>query len=287
MRKTVCVFIAAIICFCSFALSETSRLYEGDLVASSCVLMDAHTGEILFSKNPDTKRYPASTTKIMTLLISIEKCDGRTIVTVPACASQISTDSTRVPVYPGEVMPLKDLWYGLIYNSGNDAANAIAYITSGSIDAFVEEMNAKATELGMTHTHFVNAHGLHRTEHYTTARDMATLTYYALDNDLFREITFSTSYTMQPTALRDELVLYHDYSILNFASQYYYPYARGIKTGYTSNAGQCFVGAAQKDGNELIAVIMLSGYNKPQKWEDAKKMFEYGFAVLKSRQTVQ
>ena len=284
MKKIVCFCLIFITLWIASCCGEIKTLSDEDLVCKSCVLMDAYTGEILYAKNPDTRRYPASTTKIMTLLVSIEKCDGRQIVTVPACASEITLDSSRVPVYPGEVMPMRDLWYGLIYNSGNDAANAIAYLTSGSIKAFVEDMNKKAQELGMTNTHFTNAHGLHNQEHYTTARDMATLTYYALDIDLFREITFSTGYTMQATSKRDELLLDHHYPITDYTSKYYYPYARGIKTGWHTQAGQCYVGAADKDGHELIAVVLFSGTVKNYKWIDARKLFEYGFSVLEERE---
>ena len=287
MKRFVCICLMIFLCSGGLCHADVKPLYEGDLICESCVLMDAFTGEILFAKSPDARRYPASTTKIMTLLISIEKCDGRKIITVPKCASDITLDSTRVPVYPGEEMPLKDLWYGLIYNSGNDAANAIAYLTSGSIDKFVADMNAKAKELGMTNTHFANAHGLHDVNHYTTARDMAKLTYYALDFDLFREVTFSTGYTMTATSKRGPLILDHHYGITDYASVYYYPYALGIKTGWHTKAGQCYVGAADKDVHELIAVVLNSGGLKASKWKDAKKLFEYGFAVLEERDANQ
>ncbi len=279
---SICLIISLILGVC--CLAEGKTLYEDDLICKSCVLMDANTGEILFEKAADVRRYPASTTKIMTLLISIENCDGRKTVTVPNCASDITLDSTRVPVYPGERMPLRDLWYGLIFNSGNDAANAIAYLTSGSVKAFIEAMNEKARELGMSNTHFANAHGLHDPNHYTTARDMARLTYFALSIDLFREITFSTGYTMQATSKRGPLNLDHHYGITDYTSQYYYPYALGIKTGWHTKAGQCYIGAADKDGNELIAVVLFSGGMKNDKWKDAKKLFEYGFSVLEARQ---
>ena len=277
----VCLIIATV---CSFnCIGEVRAPLPEEFLSKSIVLMDAYTGEILYAKNPDTRREPASTTKIMTLLVSIEKCKGSQIVTVPKCASDITLDSTRVPVYPGEQMPLVDLWYGLIYKSGNDAANAIAYITSGSINAFVDDMNLKAEQLGMTGTHFANAHGLHNAQHYTTARDMAILTFYALNSDLFREITFSTSYTMQATSLRDELLIDHHYGITDFATKYYYPYARGIKTGWHTQAGQCYVGAADKGDHELIVVLLYCGVNKTDKWVEAKKLFEYGFKVLEER----
>jgi len=265
---------------------QTVRIKAPDpdsLTSKSCILIDSDTGEVLYEKDADARRYPASTTKIMTLLVSIRNMDSEMIVKVPDSASNVSFDSTRVPVYPGEVMPLRDLWYGLIYKSGNDAANAIATLTAGSVDEFVVMMNEYAERLGMTNTHFANAHGLHDEKHYTTARDMATLTRFALQSDLFREITFSTEYTMQATTLRDELIINHIYSLTDFTSSYYYKYARGIKTGYTVKAGQCYVGAAIKDGHELIVVCLNAGGYKPQKWIDSKTLFEYGFAVLESR----
>ncbi len=281
--KYISLILLAALLMTAPASADYHRLGEGELTAASAILVDAYTGEVLFEKQADYRRYPASTTKIMTLIVSIEKMDGEQMVTVPKECGDISIDSTRVPVYWGEKMPLRDLWYGLIYNSGNDAANAIAVLTSGSLDAFVAEMNQKAEELGMTDTHFANAHGLHSAEHYTTARDMARLAVYCMDNDLFREITLSTTYTMQATELRGPLVLDHHYGITDFTSSYYYEYAMGIKTGYTERAGQCYVGAARKDGHELICVVLLSDYVKPPKWVDAKKLFEYGFAVLEER----
>ncbi len=286
MKRAVALILCVLFCLAGAAEEKTDAAraeYPYALYSDSCILVDAETGEVLFEKNADTRRYPASTTKIMTLIVSIETKDGREMITVPASAGDISLDSTRVPVYYGEKMPLRDLWYGLIYNSGNDAANAIAELTSGSVKAFVEEMNKKAAELGMDSTHFTNAHGLHSAQHYTTCRDMAKLTQYCLENDLFREITFSTGYTMAPTSKRGELFLDHHYGITDFSTKYYYPYARGIKTGYTSQAGQCFVGAAVKDGRELIVVIMHCGFTKNEKWIDAKTLFEYGFQLLEGR----
>lgn len=258
----------------AFALSPQ------DLVCESCILVNALTGEILFEKDADSVRSMASTTKIMTLILSIEMNSPDEIVTIPQCVEDIGANSTRVPVYYGEKMPLRDLWYGLMIRSGNDAANAIAWHACGSVEAFVEEMNKKARELGMNNTHFVNPHGYTATGHYTTARDMAKLTMYALENDLFREITFGNEYTLQPTSLRGELTIRRNYAITDYSTMYYYQYARGIKTGYTQKAGQCFVGAAIKEDAEIVCVILKSGWTKPEKWMDAKKLFQYGFEVL-------
>ena len=272
-----CMFILAMILFASPA---ASALAPEELLSASVMLVDAKTGEILYEKFPDDQRSMASTTKIMTLILSIERDSPDDIVTIPQCVEEIGFNSTRVPVYYGEVMPLEDLWYGLIFRSGNDAANAIAYHSAGSVQAFVDLMNKKAKELGMNNTHFMNPHGYTAEGHYTTARDMATLAMYCLKNDYFREITFGEEYTLQPTSLRDALTIYHNYAINDYDSMYYYQYARGIKTGYTQAAGQCFVGAAVKGDTELVVVMLRCGWEKFTKWPEAKKLYQYGFSVL-------
>ncbi len=281
MRRILSVFVAMIfILYTPVALSESADFDASSLVSQACILVDAYTGEVLFEKDADSKRSPASITKIMTLLIAINKSDPDEIVTIPACVEDIGLNSTRVPVYHGEKMPMRDLWYGLIFKSGNDAANAIAELVSGSVDKFVEEMNEWAEKLEMTNTHFANPHGYTQEGHYTTARDMAKLTQYALDNDLFREITFSREYTMCATSLRDEYTILHNYAITEPTSSDYYQYARGIKTGYTIDAGQCYVGAGQKNGKELIVVLMKCGWTKPEKWTDARRLLMFGFSKL-------
>ena len=272
-------FVMISLSFSAFAV----ELDPAQLLSASVILINAKTGEVLYEKEADVRRPPASVTKIMTLLIAIEQSDPEEIVTIPKCVQDIALDSSRVPVFYGEKMPMRDLWYGLTYRSGNDAANAIAEIVSGSISAFVDEMNKKAKELGMTNTQFKNPHGYTQEGHYTTARDIAILTEYALNNDLFREITFGESYTMAATSLRGEMKISHNYSITDFDSPYYYQYARGIKTGYTVAAGQCYTGAAVKGSDELIVVLLRCGWNRMEKWTEAKKLFQYGFEKLKTQ----
>lgn len=258
-------------------------LTYGDLLSEGVMLVNAKTGEILFSKNPDMRLSMASTTKIMTLILSIEMSSPDETVVIPQCVEDIGFNSTRVPVYYGEIMPLQDLWYGLIFKSGNDAANAIAHHEAGSVDAFVQMMNDKAAELGMENTHFANPHGYTQAGHYTTARDMSKLALYCLNNDLFREITFGDEYTLQATSLRDKLTIYHDYPINDYNSMYYYQYSRGIKTGYTQAAGQCFVGAAIKGDMEIVVVMLRCGWEKLPKWTEAKKLYQYGFEQIEKQ----
>ncbi|NLG23736.1 MAG: hypothetical protein GX558_00145, partial [Clostridiales bacterium] len=263
----------------SYDAKRPQDLQPGNLWSRACVLIDADTGEVLFEKNGDQKMYPASTTKIMTLLVALERAKLSKKVTIPAEAAQVPSDSSLVPVRVGEQMTMADLLYGMFIRSGNDASNAVAVACGGSIDRFVAAMNAKAEELGMAGTRFANAHGYHDADHYTTARDMAVLTAAALKNADFRKIASARTYTMAATAKRGELALTKNYSILDPSSSYYYDGAFGIKTGYTSAAGQCYVGAAQRDGRTLIAVVLRCGMYRSDKWTDAARLFNYGFAA--------
>lgn len=247
------------------------------LYSQACILIDAPGGEVLFEHEADTQLYPASTTKIMTLLLALESGNLDQTITIPACASDVPADSSLVPVYPGEKMTMRDLLHGLMLRSGNDAANAVAEITAGSIDMFVEQMNAKAAELGMVNTHFVNPHGYHDENHYSTARDLAILTRKGLTDPTFCQIVTCLGYTMPATSKRKEFMLPNTYEIFDPASPYFIEGAAGVKSGYTSLAGFCYVGAAQRDERTLIAVILgVSGRNRG--WTDLKRLFEYGFA---------
>ncbi|MEG1605832.1 MAG: peptidoglycan-binding protein [Clostridia bacterium] len=263
-----------------FDESAPRSLDDRYLYSKACVLVDAATGEVLYAKNADERMYPASTTKIMTLMLALQQKKLKRMITVPEAAAQVPADSSLVPVLPGEKMPFLDLLYGLMIHSGNDSANAIAALTAGSVDKFVQKMNQKAEALGMTHTHFTSPHGYHDKDHYTTATDMAKLTCAALKDDKFRAIISARQYTMAPTQNREALTLTNAYDILDSASPYYYPDAFGIKTGYTSFSGYCYVGAATRDGKTLVAVVLHcgSGGAKSDKWVDARRLFNYGFA---------
>lgn len=254
-------------------------LSAGNLYAEAAALIDADTGEILFAKNADEQMYPASTTKVMTLLLGLEFDDLDQTVTVPASAGNIPGDSSRMPVAVGERLPFRDLLYGLMIRSGNDAANAIATLTAGSVNDFVERMNEKAQELGLEGTHYVNPHGYHDEDHYTTAADMAALTRYALQNESFREVFTTHSYSLAATNVRAARTLTSSYKIFDESSEYYYADAVGGKTGFTSAAGYCFVCSAERDGVSLIAVVFKSGATGTNRWTDAARLFEYGFAV--------
>ena len=247
------------------------------LYARSALVMDARTGQVLLDKNADQRMYPASTTKIMTLVIALEKGDLDRVVSVPRAAGEVPKDSSLVPVFPGEKMTLRDLLYGLMIRSGNDAANAIAVIVSGSVDKFVAEMNGKARQLGMAGTHFTNPHGYHHNEHYTTARDLATLTRYAMGSNAFLSIAGSLSHVLPASSKRQVPEITSNTELLIQGDPYYYPGAYGIKSGFTRAAGFCYVGAAGQGQKQLLAVV-LDCRTRSMAWDDMKRLFNYGFA---------
>ena len=172
-------------------------LREGHLYSDSAVLVDATSGDVLFSKNARTRMYPASTTKVMTLLLALESGIAMdTTIVIPQAAAQIPADSSLIPVFPGDMMTFRDLLYGFMLTSGNDGANAIAVLVSGNVEAFVARMNKRAQELGCEDTHFANAHGYHDPDHYSTALDLARIASEGVKLDAFRRITSAPNYVM-------------------------------------------------------------------------------------------
>ena len=258
--------------------SRPETLTADSLYAQACILMDAPSGRVLFEHHADDQLYPASTTKIMTLLLAVEQGELEREIIVPASAADVPKDSSLMPVSVGEKMRMIDLLHGLILRSGNDAANAVAELSAGSVEAFVESMNRRAAELGMTNTHFMNPHGYHDPDHYTTARDLAALTRQGLTNADFCRVATCLRYAMPATNLHEAYMLPSPYEIFDPQSEFYLPGAAGVKSGYTSKAGFCFVGAYQQNGRTLIAVI-LGAPSRNRAWTDLKRLFAYGCAI--------
>ncbi len=260
------------------------QLTPDQLYAEAVILINQDTGDVLFEKNADRRMNPASTTKVMTILLALEYGDINRVVTIPKEAGEVPLDSSVVPVTVGEEMTFLDLLYGFMLKSGNDAGNAIAVIIAGSVDGFVDMMNERAAELGCTNTHFVNAHGYTAEGHYTTARDMALITQEAMKHSTFRKIVSAGEYTMNPSSLRGEMIVRNSNMLVTWGSEYRYKYATGVKTGTTSAAGQCLVGSATKTvgtGHEinLISVVFKSTVVFPHaKWQDTVRLMEYGFS---------
>ena len=248
------------------------------LYARNACLINAVTGETLLEKAADEQAEPASTTKIMTLLTALSMCDPDEIVIIPDVAADVPADSSLVPVYPGETMTMRDLLYAMIIRSGNDAANAVAVHCAGSTEAFAEKMNRTAAELGMKNSHFINAHGYSEEGHYTTVRDLVTAARNGMTQTLFSQIVTCLRYTLPASEKRDSLDIALKWEIFDPGSVFYIPNAAGIKSGYTSSAGFCYVGAYQENGVTLIAAVM-GGRQRNMAWTDLKRLFAYGMAV--------
>lgn len=261
-----------------FDETHPGSLKEAFLFAKHACLINAVTGEVLLEKAADEPAEPASTTKIVTLLTALSLCDPEETVVIPPEAADVPADSSLVPVRPGETMTMQDLLYAMMIRSGNDAANAVAVLCSGSTEAFAEQMNETAKKLGMRNSHFVNPHGYAEEGHYTTARDLAIAARDGMTKELFRRIVTCLVYTLPPTETRDALPLLLKWEIFNPESEYYIPHAAGIKSGYTSSAGFCYVGAYQENGVTLIAAVMGDKWRN-MAWTDLKRLFAYGMAV--------
>ena len=262
--------------------AQPEKLKDTYLYARNACLVNAVTGETLLEKAADEQAEPASTTKIVTLLTALSLRDPDETVVIPDAAADIPADSTRVPVTPGETMTLRDLLYAMIIRSGNDAANAVAVLCSGSTEAFAEQMNRTAAELGMTNSHFTNAHGYTAEGHCTTARDLVTAARYGLTLAPFRKIVTCLSYTLPATEQREPLTVSLKWEIFDPASEFFIPHAAGVKSGYTSSAGFCYVGAYQENGVTLIAAVM-GGRTRNMAWTDLKRLFAYGMAVSEQK----
>jgi D-alanyl-D-alanine carboxypeptidase (penicillin-binding protein 5/6) len=268
------------------ALLPVSALAADDpsIGADAAVLMDASTGEIYYSKNPDTVVHPASTTKMMTALLVVEAIEAGQIqkddvVTAYSdCQYNLDSDSSNAnpAIEPGETMTVEQLLYCAMLVSANEACNILAEYVSGSISAFVSLMNQRAQELGCTNTNFTNTNGLEDSSHYTTARDFALIAQEAVQHSLFLQVCGTLNYTVPATNMNDARSLVNTNNLLNPDSSYYYEYAYGIKTGYFSNAGYCLVSAASYDNMDVICVVM-GGQESGDQFGDTVTLYDWMF----------
>ena len=248
----------------------TQKTFADSDTAKSYCVMNSVTGEIVAEKESDTKLPMASTTKIMTLLVALENSNPEDVVTVSKTA--VSEEGSSAYLKPGARITMRDLCYGLMLNSGNDAAVAIAEHISETTDDFAEFMNDTAKRTGILNTHFVNPNGLHDDNHFTTASDLARLTRYALQNDTFREIVSSGMYTS--TMLMPDGTIQNVEYINHNRLLREYDGCVGVKTGFTKISGRCLVSAAERDGALYVAVTL----NSPNDWKEHKQMLDYAFS---------
>lgn len=271
MKKFTALSLALVLFFGSFAGLRLRASAQSASSAVSAILIEAETGAVISEKNADERRAMASTTKIMTAILTIEAGDLDREFTVDSFA--ILVEGTSMGLLEGDRVSRRDLLYGILLPSGNDAANAAAVSVGGSISAFVKMMNEKAEKLGLKDTHFANPSGLDADGHYTTARDLAALAAYAMKNETFREIVSCRSKTLEYGNPPYSRTLYNSNKMLSR-----YEGAVGIKTGFTDNARRCLVSAAERDGVMLIAVTLSAADD----WNDHTKMLDYGFSRVKS-----
>lgn len=245
--------------------------------AASATVMNMDSGAFLYSKNATEKMYPASITKIMTTLLLVENCDLDDEITFSEIVYDIEEGSSHLGVKPGEKMTLRDAAYGIMLESANDMSNGVAEYIGGSIRGFADLMNARAEEIGCVNTHFTNPHGLYNEDHYTCAYDMALIAAEAYRNPVFREIVSTRYYTIPETNVTEEArYLYNHHKMMHEDEEYYAPYVVGGKTGYTSQCLNTLVTFAEKDGQNLVSVIMrVNGAGKA--YNESKSILEYGF----------
>lgn len=253
------------------------------------LLADLDTGKILYKKNEDKKVYPASTTKILTGIIALERCNLEDTVTATAEAiNPIDNTHSNMGILVGEKLTVEQLLYGLLVDSANDAANVLAIHISGTLDEFAKTMNNKALELGAKNSHFVNPHGYHDDDHYTTAEDIAIIAHYAMQNEKFQELVSTSKYQIPATNKYKETRYFSNTNMLisaNRTSHHLFKYATGIKTGSTDEAGSCLVASAEKNGTRLFSVVMKCDNegitDQAYSFTDSRALLDYGFKNYK------
>lgn len=244
------------------------------VTAEHAALIEGETGRTLYARRADEHAYMASTTKIMTALVALERGDLDALIDVPEEA--VACEGSKVYLARGEQISLRDALYGLMLVSGNDAAVAIAAHIGGSVAEFADLMNARAQELGCTGTHFVNPNGLPDENHYTTAQDLARIAAAGMQNEMFRTIVGTTYHE---TSSGDRARTFKNKNKILWQ----YEGGNGVKTGFTKAAGRCLVFSAQRGGMTLVGVVL----NAPDMWEDAKTMLDYGFDRMERRLLVE
>lgn len=278
MRKKIKVILKIITIFIAFTFGMMIFEYvaepESEIVsaenellpsisAKEAILIDGRSGKILYEKNADKKGYPASTTKIMTAILTLDICKEQKIsldekITIPKEAEGVEGSSLYIK--SGEKYTIRELLYGVMLRSGNDGATALASCIGGNIPHFIERMNEKARELGCSNTHFTNPTGLYEEDHYTTAKDLASIARYAMKNKEFRKIAGTKEWK--------------NYTNKN-KTVFQYEGGTGIKIGFTKKSGRTLVASSMREGTELICVVLNDG----DWFEDAYRLMDYGYKI--------
>ena len=260
------------------------QLSDAAIEAESAILIDRETGTVLYEKDADRQMFPASITKVLTCLVVLQymqanNISGDTVVTIGK-VPELEQGATSIVLQEGEQMRLIDLIYGLMLPSGNDAATALAEYVGGNVEDFATLMNETAQKAGATHSHFVNANGLHDPQHYTTARDMAAICQAAMENEAFREIVSTKQYSCPATNKTEEPRVWKNSNrLIREEEKCYFSDCVGIKTGYTLAAGNTLACAASRDEKSVIAVV-LNAQTTEQRFNSGARLLAYGLGFF-------
>lgn len=297
-KLCICLFLLLILNMLFSPFVKADEVTTPDISSPAALLMDLSSGKVLYEKNMNEKRYPASLTKVMTAIVVLENRDLSDIATVSYdSVMSLSSGYVTANLQIGEELTVEQLLYVLMVGSSNDAAIVLAEHVSGSIESFAELMNQKAKEIGCTSTNFVNPNGVHDENHYSTAYDLAIIARYAMQNETFRTLVSTTSYKLPITNKydREDRVFTTTNSLLlvnnnSRSDNYYYKYATGIKTGFTTPAGNCLIASADKSGLELITVVLGAGQTSEglsERYIDTKNLFKYGYDTYTLREVIK
>ncbi len=298
MKKLFLLFLSALTAAMLFASPSLAYTLPASTVvhARSALLYSLDTETIVYEKDIDETMYPASLQKMMVALLVIERepnLDRTLTVSSNAVNELLGTGAAVANLKAGEEMTVRDLLYCLLLPSACDAANVLAETYGGSIAGFVDLMNEKAAALGMESTHFANAHGLHHDDQHTTARDILQLALAVSQSEELMTICSSTRHIIEPTNKNDRRVLVSTVWLQDKMTNYYYKYAKGIKTGYTESAGRCVVSTAEKDGSRYLCVVMGCAEKDEQgnrvryEFVDSKALYEWAFSDLTKARLVE
>lgn len=295
MKKKFSKLLTSVLAFVLLLNTTAFAVTKPTVSAESAILVEATTGKVLYKKDIHKKMYPASMTKILTALVTLDFFNPDALVTVGTEINEVTVDSSKAGHVRGETLSVENLIRGLIIPSGNDSANVLAAAVAKKVKnddslsyeacekIFAGLMNEKAKKIGAKDSHFSNAHGYHEVEHYTSAYDMALFARAAMKNEVIRKIASEKSFSgdgagnslEHDTNMKIQKYDWKSHNLLLTDNEYQYEYAVGIKTGFTDEAGHCVAAAAEKDGKTLIVIICNSP--DPNRWIDAKNLFEFGF----------
>lgn len=275
-NKLIAFFMIFLLIFIPNAsvLADDTEAFDLKFTAQSAILIEASTGRVIWEKDADVRHYPASMTKMMTGILALEKLPPKADVVISPNAA--ATEDCPLEIVAGECLSADNIITGMLMESDNGAAVAIAEAVYGSVSQFVQRMNERAQAIGMSNTHFVNPNGLTEANHYSTARDMAKLARFAMNNKKFREIVSTKNQVIhwEVPARQQKLAENTNKLLANYNGM------NGIKTGWTEAAGGCLAASARRNGVELIAIVMQTP-GPDDRFADARKLLDYGFKQVK------